>query len=488
MYLARKTIATRIISAFVVLLLLLPLCFAVNASGVPTSSGTTYYISDSLGNDENNGTSESTPWKSIERLSQVNLTAGDKVLFRSGDIWYGAFELDVSGGEPENPITFSSYGEGAKPSLRLYTGSVPMVTEGICLRLWNANGFVMDGLDIGYANLGIKLCYDVDHYESDYVCFKNCHFHDIYGVTQLDYLSEIYFSAGIAVSVEGSDWKNGDAEGNGWALRGLYIDQCTAYDAGSLVASTGGVYGFYMTDCVTEENGYYGTGAFGCRNGYIDRCVFKNSGSRDIPAGSCGIMISATDFTIKNTIIMGQQRQGSNPDGCGIDFEWDCHNVVVENCLFQENAGVGIMYFTSGQGENGTNYDTHIRNCYFVNNNTNIGNVGGYDIYATAYASSNCEITGNKYICTDMKYAETIDFVLALENNDLLLENNVELDAIPENLEAMILNPEQVPQDKNQDEDSNIILYCIIAAIAAIILSTVIWAFIALCKKKSVSK
>ena len=478
----------RILSGILLFAFLLSLGSVVAFAETPASSGTTYYISESLGNDENDGLSESTPWKSIERLTQVKLTAGDTVLFKSGDIWYGSFEIDVSGGDKDNPLTFSSYGDGNKPSFRFYTGSVTQFAEGICLKLLNPNGFVMDGLDIGYANLGIKVYYDTEHYESDYVRFTNCHFHDIYGVTQLDNLTKIYYSAGIDIEPENNDWREtSDAEGNGWVLRGMYVDNCTAYDAGALMCRTNGVYGFYMTDCIAEECGYYGTGLFGCRNAVIDRCIFKNNGSRDMPAGSCGIMISATDVVVKNTIIAGQQRQGNNPDGCGIDFEWKCKNVTIENCLFQENAGVGVMYFTSGQGAVGTNYDTHIRNCYFVNNNTNIGNLGGFDIFSVAYGTSNCEVTGNKYIVTDMKLSETVDFSMILEDNDIFLENNTEMDSIPENLEAMILNPDstaQGNQGSNQGPNSNVLLYCIIAALSAIVLSVVFWIIIIKARKK----
>ena len=46
----------------------------VASADTADGSGTTYYISDSLGNDENNGTSEATPWKTIERLSFVIFT------------------------------------------------------------------------------------------------------------------------------------------------------------------------------------------------------------------------------------------------------------------------------------------------------------------------------------------------------------------------------------------------------------------------------
>lgn len=476
----------RILSMFSALLLFLSLGSMVASAEGSVGSGTTYYISDSLGNDENSGTSEAAPWKTVERLSQVSLTAGDTVLFKSGDVWYGSWELDVSGGEQNDPITFSSYGEGAKPSLRFYTGTVTQTAEGICLTLLNANGFVMDGLDIGYANLGIKLYYDAEHYESDYVRFSGCHFHDIYGVTQLDGLENIYVSACITTDLEVQTFETeGDDAGNGWALRGLYIDNCTANDAGTLVCGPVGVFGFYMKNCMTENNGYYGTTAFGCRNGYIDRCIFRNNGSRDMPAGSCGIMLGADDFTVKNSIIAGQQRQGSDPDGCGIDFEWKCHNVTIENCLFQENAGVGVMYFTSGNGAIGTNYNTHILNCYFIDNNTNIGNVGGFDIFSTSYGAAECRVSGNKYLVTDFKKSETIDFCMLLDNNDITLENNTEMDSVPDNLEAMILNPELAAQSSaSMEHEPNVLIYCVIAALSAIVISVVLWIIIAKVRKK----
>lgn len=461
------------------------LMHAVLSIPVIATSGTTYYISDSTGNDNNDGLSENTPWKTIERLAQTKLTAGDTICFKSGDIWYGTWELDVSGGEKDNPITFTAYGDGAKPSLRLYTAAVTPTTSGICLFLKNANGFVMDGLSVGYANLGIKITYDEEHYDSEFVRFTNCHFHDIYGVTQLDYLEDIYFSAAITTAYEGTpSW---DPSGAGWPLKGLYIDNCTTYDAGSMVAGPVGVYGFYMSDCVCENNGYYGATAYGCQTGYIERCIFKNNGSRDMPAGSCGIMLALEDFTVRNCIIMGQQRQGNDPDGCGIDFEADCKNVTIENCLFQENAGVGLMYFTSGKLADGTNIDTHIRNCYFVNNNVNIGNVGGFDIFASTYGADNCEVTGNKYIVTDYKRSETVDFSLVLENNNILFDNNTELEEIPTDLEALILNPEGDISDeeiKNAVE-SALILYCVVASFLAIAFTVIFWLIIKSFRKKT---
>ncbi len=441
-----------------------------------TASGKTYYISDSAGNDENDGLSENTPWKTIDQLEKVTLTAGDKVLLKAGDIWYGSWRLDVSGGSKDNPIQISSYGEGEKPSLRFYEGSVAQGGTGICLTLQNANGLEVRNLNVGFANQGVRLEYDLDHFGSEYVRFEDCHFHDIYGVTQLDGLEEIYVSSGIDTLLVNTTAEQRENFGDNWPLTGLYINRCTAYDAGTLVSGPVGVKGFYMTECIAEKNGYYGTTAFGCEDGYIERCVFDGNGTRAMPAGSCGIMLGTTNFTVRNTIIANQQRQGDDPDGCGIDFEWKNHNVTIDNCLFQGNAGVGLMFFTSGQGQEGTNYDCKVTNCLFVDNNTNIGNLGGYDIFSTSYGGARCEVSGNRYLLTEGSESETVAFSLYLDNNDILEQNNVELEAMPEDLPAAIFNPVDTPDTAGQTDGTMPWYYWLTAGVAALLLTAAGWA------------
>ena len=72
--------------------------------------GTSYYVSNE-GDDNADGLSPETAWKTIERVNQsVNsYKRGDAVLFRSGDTFRGSIELCG--------ITYSSYGEGEKPHL-----------------------------------------------------------------------------------------------------------------------------------------------------------------------------------------------------------------------------------------------------------------------------------------------------------------------------------------------------------------------------------
>jgi hypothetical protein len=74
-----------------------------------------YYVALN-GNDGNNGTTATTPWKTISKVnaSFSVITAGDSILFKCGDSFYGALVIGKSGASGR-PIVIGSYGTGAKP-------------------------------------------------------------------------------------------------------------------------------------------------------------------------------------------------------------------------------------------------------------------------------------------------------------------------------------------------------------------------------------
>jgi len=80
-----------------------------------TANATVYYISPT-GSDTNNGTSQSTPWKTVARVQQMSLTAvaGDQFLFQRGGTYVGQLNWYTSGTSGAN-ITFGAYGSGALP-------------------------------------------------------------------------------------------------------------------------------------------------------------------------------------------------------------------------------------------------------------------------------------------------------------------------------------------------------------------------------------
>ncbi len=75
-----------------------------------TYTGTAYYVSND-GNDNAAGTSPETAWATIDRVNTANLAYGDAVFFRRGDLWRKVMIESKPG------VTYSAYGEGAKPKL-----------------------------------------------------------------------------------------------------------------------------------------------------------------------------------------------------------------------------------------------------------------------------------------------------------------------------------------------------------------------------------
>ena len=73
-----------------------------------------YYINSTIGNDDNNGTSANSPWKSLSKLEGMNFQPGDSILFARGSEFKGGFILKSSGTK-EEPIVLSSYGRGPNP-------------------------------------------------------------------------------------------------------------------------------------------------------------------------------------------------------------------------------------------------------------------------------------------------------------------------------------------------------------------------------------
>lgn len=74
----------------------------------------TYYIDSQNGDDDNNGLSEGTAWKSHGKVETANLQPGDTVYFARGAAWVGGIQIDASGSEG-NPIIFTNYGSGDLP-------------------------------------------------------------------------------------------------------------------------------------------------------------------------------------------------------------------------------------------------------------------------------------------------------------------------------------------------------------------------------------
>ncbi len=75
-------------------------------------TGTAYYVSNG-GDDNNDGKSPETAWKTLNRVTEEKFLEGDGVFFKRGDLFRGCFYAKTG-------VAYGAYGEGEKP--KFYSG------------------------------------------------------------------------------------------------------------------------------------------------------------------------------------------------------------------------------------------------------------------------------------------------------------------------------------------------------------------------------
>lgn len=94
----------------------LTVCAAGTGQGdAERAEGTTYYVSSEHGSDSNAGTSESKAFETLDKINEITLEPGDRVLLEKGSEFDDQY-LHVKGsGSAEAPIIISTYGDGDRP-------------------------------------------------------------------------------------------------------------------------------------------------------------------------------------------------------------------------------------------------------------------------------------------------------------------------------------------------------------------------------------
>ena len=91
----------------------LPAAFA-QPTNLPSAN--TYYVSSSVGNDQGDGRSPQSAWRTLARVNAATLQPGDTILFQRDNLWRG--QLRPKSGTADRPVTYGAFGAGAKPILQ----------------------------------------------------------------------------------------------------------------------------------------------------------------------------------------------------------------------------------------------------------------------------------------------------------------------------------------------------------------------------------
>ena len=97
--------------------------------GVVDPNQTVFYLDAINGDNDNNGATPETPWRTLSKLDQVIFKPGDQAFFKRGDVFTGSFTLRGSGTSAE-PVIFGAYGEGSKPRLEGGPDDLQVITIG----------------------------------------------------------------------------------------------------------------------------------------------------------------------------------------------------------------------------------------------------------------------------------------------------------------------------------------------------------------------
>ncbi|MRJ07545.1 right-handed parallel beta-helix repeat-containing protein [Ornithobacterium rhinotracheale] len=156
-------------------LLIFLMCFASQ------NGAKTYYVDAEFGNDNQLGLSPATAWQTLEKVNQVELKPGDRILFKKGLTFCGNLNISAEGSFL-SPITIASYGKSTQKPIIKGEGK-----RRYAVRIYNSSYLMIKDLEI--TNTGISpqayrcgiSVESVDYGESKDITIKNLTIREVNG-------------------------------------------------------------------------------------------------------------------------------------------------------------------------------------------------------------------------------------------------------------------------------------------------------------------
>ncbi len=322
---------------------------ALSAAVLPAHAApATYFVDASNGSDDNTGTTEGTPWRSLAKVNATTFGPGDTIRFRSGAVWTGQLWPKGSG-TGAAPIVIDRYGTGAKPR---FNGNG--VLEGT-VRLLNQPYWEIRNLDVTNTRgdgsrsqfVGIKVR-NASGGPLNGVRIAGNTVHDVSGV-QAGFYGR---NAGIAVVADmgGSTWHDVRIENNSVHA----VDRVGIFvgPAVQLGQSPDWQRERRSTNVVIQNNTVDDSGGDGILNFItadvvVQHNVVANTGSRSINLGAddngyenpaaAGIWSATSERT---TIQYNEVYNGRAPlDGQGYDIDLGSHATYIQYNYSHNNLG-----------------------------------------------------------------------------------------------------------------------------------------------------
>ena len=110
-----------------------------------------YYIDSQSGNDQADGLTPETAWKSLSKVGQLRLDAGDQVLLKAGCVWNGEkLTINEAKGSDDAKVVIGKYGEGELPILNGQGGNweYSRKEELATVHVFNSSDIIIENLEV----------------------------------------------------------------------------------------------------------------------------------------------------------------------------------------------------------------------------------------------------------------------------------------------------------------------------------------------------
>ncbi|MEO5891531.1 MAG: right-handed parallel beta-helix repeat-containing protein [Ferruginibacter sp.] len=285
-----------------------------------------YYLH--LSGDDNNTGTRSKPWKTIQKISTVQLGSGDSILFKAGQVFKGTLQPVYISGTSGKPLMITTYGKGRA-----------VIDAG------NSSAIIIEKARlVTIKNLELKGAGRKDGNTGDGIAITNCR-----NIMIDDIEASGFRNAGVSVTTSSNiRITKVEAHDNGFAgisitgeyqlkktCQNIYIGYCSAYNnPGSPV--------------ILDNHSGNGIVAGSCSKLMIEYCVAFNNGW-DMPRkgnGPVGIWCYEADSAIiQHCISYRNKTSAGGDDGGGYDLDGGVTNSIIQYCLSYENQGSGFGIF-----------------------------------------------------------------------------------------------------------------------------------------------
>ncbi len=319
-----------------------------------SSLGAVYYVSEN-GSDSNNGTSPTTPWKTLEKVNSKTYHGTSVVLFERGSIFRGHLTL-------KSNVSYGAYGNGDKPKI---LGSA----KNYATETWTR----VAGKDIWY-------CATPETTDIGNIIYDNG---DAMGnKLKSRYVDANYVYAGGVYPYDDLDFWYNQTEQRVYVYSATGVSPAERFDSIEMAGS-----------------GHIVNGS-GIKNVTVENLCIKYGGEH-------GISLKAGTSALSNIVIRNcevgfiggsVQKDTETRYGNGIEIWKSCDGVTIENNWVYEcyDAGITHQGTASPTQQNITIKDNLVEYCaYSIEYWVRQSDDGGYETYTAGGQMKNISYTGN---------------------------------------------------------------------------------------------